>query len=201
MSRPQDCSDCPPAGTTAPPHPKGTGSLKDPAAVTETNGAGLHRVYKMLIPSAAHPIPTNGPTSEVSRMKTGFKTILLSALGAWTVLLAAAGQSGSAPANATLEAPSGRNPNASVTSTITYRERLGLTPGATLMVELGDVSLADASAPLIAARPSRAPARSPSSLKSGIDERISTPGIHTRYLPRSSNPTDALPSSTTRRTR
>ena len=69
-------------------------------------------------------------------MKTGFKTILLSALGAWTVLLAAACQSGSAPANATLEAPSGRNPNASVTGTITYRERLGLTPGATLMVEL-----------------------------------------------------------------
>ena len=40
--------------------------------------------------------------------------------------------------------------NASVTGTVTYRERLTLTAGATLAVVLRDVSYADAAAPLIA---------------------------------------------------
>ena len=44
---------------------------------------------------------------------------------------------------------------------MTYRERLALNPGATLTVDLRDVSYADASAPLIArqtiSRPGQAP--------------------------------------------
>ena len=51
------------------------------------------------------------------------------------------------PGNVTWEAPSGRESNASVTGTVTYRERLALTPDATLIVELRDVSYADASRP------------------------------------------------------
>ena len=54
------------------------------------------------------------------------------------------------PANVTVEVPSGRSPSASVSGTVTYRERLALSPGAKLVVELRDVSYADAAAPLIA---------------------------------------------------
>ncbi|MYA59899.1 MAG: hypothetical protein F4X40_04995 [Chloroflexi bacterium] len=41
-------------------------------------------------------------------------------------------------------------PNASVNGSVTYRERIALTEGATLVIELRDVSYADAAAPLIA---------------------------------------------------
>ena len=62
------------------------------------------------------------------------KTALLSAMGVFTVLLAViACRGGAGPTNATLEAPSGRNPNASVSGSVTYRERLTLTPDATLI--------------------------------------------------------------------
>ena len=66
------------------------------------------------------------------------------------LLLAAACQDDAGPANATNEVTSGREPNASVTGSVTYRERIALTPGAKVVVELRDVSLADAAAPLIA---------------------------------------------------
>ena len=84
-------------------------------------------------------------------MKTNVKTALLTVIGIWTVLMAAATcQSEPRPSNTTLEVASGRNPNASVSGTVTYRERLALTPGATLVIELRDVSHADGPAPLIA---------------------------------------------------
>ena len=83
-------------------------------------------------------------------MKTSVKAALLTVIGIWTVLMAAAAcQSESGPSNATLEVASGRNPNASVSGTVTYRERLAHTLGATLVVELRDVSYADGPAPLI----------------------------------------------------
>ena len=47
---------------------------------------------------------------------------------------------------------SGREPNASVSGTVTYRERIALTEGASLVVELRDVSYADAAAVLIASQ-------------------------------------------------
>ncbi len=55
-----------------------------------------------------------------------------------------------APAAGTLEIPSGRERDASVRGTVTYRERIPLTAGARLVVELRETSYADAPAPLIA---------------------------------------------------
>ena len=66
------------------------------------------------------------------------------------LVLTVACQTAPGPSDGTLEIPSGREPNAAVRGTVTYRERIALTPGARLVVELRDVSLADAAAPLIA---------------------------------------------------
>ena len=85
----------------------------------------------------------------LGHMKTKAKTALLSVIGILTVLMAAACQSEPGPSNTTLEVASGRNPDSAVSGAVTYRERLALTPGATLVVELRDVSTADAPAPLI----------------------------------------------------
>ncbi len=94
-------------------------------------------------------------------MKTNLKATLLSAIGICIVLLAAACQGEQSPSNATVEVPSGRNPNASVSGTVAYRERLALTPTATLMVELRDVSYADGPAPLIARKTISGPGQVP----------------------------------------
>ncbi len=88
-------------------------------------------------------------------MPTRVQTAVCSLFSVGILLLAAACQIEPWPAtgtrgsprsgpNATKEVPSGREPNAAVTGTVTYRERLALTPGATLVVELRDVSYADA---------------------------------------------------------
>ena len=82
-------------------------------------------------------------------MKTKAIPALFSIIAIWTVL-AAACQGGSDTANAKVEVASGRAPNASVSGTVTYRERLPLSPQAKLIVELRDVSYADAAAPLVA---------------------------------------------------
>ena len=84
-------------------------------------------------------------------MKTKVARTLLSAMGIPIVLLTlVACGSERSPSNATVEVPSGRSPNASVSGSVTYRERLALSPGAKLVVELRDVSYQDAAAPLIA---------------------------------------------------
>ena len=84
-------------------------------------------------------------------MKAKVKNTLLAAIGISVVLvtLAACG-SNQRPANVTVEVPSGLSPNVSVSGTVTYRERLALSPGAQLVVELRDVSYADAASTLVA---------------------------------------------------
>ena len=95
-----------------------------------------------------------------------FKAITLSALGIGVALLAAAAcQSEPGPSNVALEVTSGRESNASVSGTVTYRERLALTPGATLVVELRDVSYADGPAPLIARQTISGPGQVPIQFK------------------------------------
>ncbi len=74
---------------------------------------------------------------------------LLAAVALLLMLAAAACSSDPEPAGE-LEVTSGRSPNASVSGTVTYRERLALTEEAMLVVELRDVSYQDAAAPLIA---------------------------------------------------
>ena len=97
-------------------------------------------------------------------IKTKVKPALLSVIGIWTVLMAAC-QSEPGPSNTTLEVASGRNPNSSVSGTVTYRERLALTPDATLVVELRDVSYADGPAPLIARQTISGPGQVPIKFK------------------------------------
>ena len=84
-------------------------------------------------------------------MSTKVKNTILAVVGisAALVSMAACG-SDPRPTNATVEVPSGQTPNALVSGTVTYRERLSLSQGAKLVVELRDVSYADAAAPLIA---------------------------------------------------
>ena len=68
-----------------------------------------------------------------------------------TVLLAAlACQGDSGSSNSTTTATSGKRPNASVSGSVTYRERLALTPRARLEVQLRDTSYQDAASDLIA---------------------------------------------------
>ena len=84
-------------------------------------------------------------------MKSKVKNALMSVVGVSVVLLtlAACGDD-LGPASATVEVSSGKSPNASVSGSVTYRERLALSPGAKLVVSLRDVSYQDAAAPLIA---------------------------------------------------
>ena len=103
-------------------------------------------------------------------MKSGVKTALLSLIGATVVLMAAgACDGGSGPANGTLDVTSGKSPNASVSGTVTYRERLALTPGATLVVDLRDVSYADGPAPLIARQTVSGPGQVPIKFEVGYN--------------------------------
>ena len=99
-------------------------------------------------------------------MKTIARTSLLRALTLAAVsMIALAGQTQPGPVDATLEIPSGREPDASVSGTVTYRERIALTPGARLVVELRDVSLQDAAAPLIARQTIENPGQVPIAFK------------------------------------
>ena len=91
-------------------------------------------------------------------------TIALRLTAALVLLVLAAMACTSDPSPAgELEVTSGRSPNASVGGAVSYRERLALTERATLVVELRDVSYADAAAPLIArqtiANPGQIPIR------------------------------------------
>ena len=95
-----------------------------------------------------------------------FKNTLLLGISVLVFLvLVIACATGPEAADETLEIPSGRSPNAVVSGMVTYRERIALTPGASLVVELRDVSLADAAAPLIARQTIADPGQVPINFK------------------------------------
>ena len=84
-------------------------------------------------------------------MNLGRRNLLLAGLALLSgllILVACQSDSGFPDANTTVT--SGKSPNASVSGNVTYRERLALTPGARLEVELRDTSLQDTAAPLVA---------------------------------------------------
>ena len=120
-------------------------------------------------------------------MTTPVRTVIALAMAVGLLLLAAAAcRSEPAPANATTEIPSGRQPNAAVSGSVTYRERLALTPEATLVVELRDVSYADGPTPLIARQTIHGPGQVPIRFRveynrDDIDER-NTYSIQARII-------------------
>ena len=92
------------------------------------------------------------------------KVIIICAAATCIAALAAC-RGGAGPGESELEITSGRSPDASVSGTVDYRERLDLSEGATLVVELRDVSYADASAPLIASQTISGPGQVPIKFK------------------------------------
>ena len=113
-------------------------------------------------------------------MQGSRNTAFLIAIAALALLFAAAACSSSPAAHptATVTAvvPSGKDPNASVRGTVTYKEDIPLTPGAQLIVSLRDTSLQDAAAPLIAQQIIEDPGQAPIAFeveynRDDIDER------------------------------
>ena len=81
------------------------------------------------------------------------------------LILVANCQTAMGPADGTLEIPSERVSDGAVSGTVTYRELIALTAGARLVVELRDVSLQDAAAPLIARQTIENPGQVPIEFK------------------------------------
>jgi putative lipoprotein len=108
-------------------------------------------------------------------------------MGALVVMLGSAACQGDAePSSSKTEVTSGRSPNASVSGTVTYRERIALTPGATLEVSLRDVSLQDVASTLIARQTISDPGQVPIKFKveynrDDIDSR-NTYGVQARIV-------------------
>ena len=100
-------------------------------------------------------------------MNATIKTALIAIVGMWIALVGpAACQDGASPG--TVGKPkqtTDAQTNASVTGTVTYRERIALSPDATLQVQLRDVSLQDASSKLIAEQVIQSPGQVPIKFK------------------------------------
>ena len=92
----------------------------------------------------------NPAATEVAPLKTKSKPSSSPHVGVCLTLSVVACQTEPEPSNARLEVPSGCEPDASVSGSVTFREQLTFTPEARLIVELRDVSYADAPTPLIA---------------------------------------------------
>ena len=92
------------------------------------------------------------------------------------LLGALACQGDSSSSNSTTTVASGKRPNASVSGSVTYRERLALTPGARLEVQLRDTSYQDTASELIAEQVIENPGQVPIDFKleynrSDLDDR------------------------------
>lgn len=99
-------------------------------------------------------------------MYATFQTVLLSLISAWVILAGpAACQDDTSPG--TSEKPG--QTNASVTGAVTYRERIALSPDATLKVQLRDTSLQDTSSVLIAEQVIHNPGQVPIEFKIEYD--------------------------------
>ena len=85
-------------------------------------------------------------------MYSTFKAVLISLISGWILLVGPAGCQDGGSTGVVIK-PDGEKPvqtNASVTGSVTYRERIALTPDATVHVQLRDTSYQDAPSMLIA---------------------------------------------------
>lgn len=93
------------------------------------------------------------------------RTAFLAAIALLTLAFAGAacdsGPATNPTATVTTEVPSGKEPNASVRGTVSYKEGIELTPGARLEVGLWDTSYADSAAMLIAKQTIEDPGQEP----------------------------------------
>ena len=97
--------------------------------------------------------------------------VVLTLLAGLLALAACQGGAGNSPdATVTNEVTSGNRANASVSGSVTYRERLALSPGARLEVELRDTSLQDAAAPLVAEQVIENPGQVPIDFEVGYNK-------------------------------
>ncbi len=118
-------------------------------------------------------------------MRSGAQSILPFALSVFVLLFATSCGGYSRPID-TVKAPFQVMGGSFVRGTVTYRERISLSPEAQLVVELRDVSLADAAAPLIASQTIENPGQVPISFRvdydrDSIDSRR-TYGISARII-------------------
>ena len=103
-------------------------------------------------------------------MNTKLTNSLLAVTAIVTVLLAfVACQNEPDLSSSVLEITSGKDANASVSGSVTYRERLALSDAASLVVEIRDTSYADAAAPLIARQTISSPGQVPIKFKVGYN--------------------------------
>ncbi len=131
------------------------------------------------------------PGLPVADVSPTFTHIMLAILCTWVVLTVSACGDESGPIEE-VKAPLERIGGASVQGTVTYRERLALTSGASLIIELRDVSYADAAAPLIASQTIEDPGQVPIKFKVEYDRDSIDPGRTYSIQARIMEPPDRL---------
>ena len=100
-------------------------------------------------------------------MYSTFKAVLISLISGWILLVGPAGCQDGGSTGVVIK-PDGEKPvqtNASVTGSVTYRERIALTPDATVHVQLRDTSYQDAPSMLIAEQVIHNPGQVPINFK------------------------------------
>ncbi len=135
---------------------------------------GLRR-WGMMDGQTIHPVDTyviyphaNGVSTAIVQMSANTKYVLLDALCALTLVVIVACGGEFEPLEA-VKAPFQNNGSASVEGTVTYRESIKLSPDARLIMELQDVSYADADSIPIASRIIPNPGQVPIDFKINYD--------------------------------
>ena len=158
---------------------------------------GLRR-RGMMDGQTIHPVDTyviyphaNGVSTAIVQMSANTKYVLLGALCVLTLVVIVACGGEFEPLEV-VKAPFQNNGSASVEGTVTYRELIKLSPDARLVVELRDVSLADAPSILIARQTVRDPGQGPIKFKVEYDRDSIDPRNRYSITARIIEPPDRL---------